>query len=122
MLPIINQGERIEKKWGYELIIHNSEKYCGKLLCFKANSKFSNHFHLLKTETWYVAKGEFYLTLTDTEKATKKTFRMKEGDIITLEPAQPHQVAAITDVIIFEVSTQHFDSDSYRIEPGDSQV
>jgi hypothetical protein len=23
---------------------------------------------------------------------------------------------------IFEVSTQHFDSDSYRVKPGDSQV
>ena len=26
---------RVEKEWGYELIIHNDEKYCGKILFIK---------------------------------------------------------------------------------------
>jgi hypothetical protein len=31
----------------------------------------------------------------------------------------PHQLEAITDGEIFEISTQHFDSDSYRVQKGD---
>jgi hypothetical protein len=33
----------------------------------------------------------------------------------------PHQLKAIDESEIFEVSTQHFDDDSYRIDKGDSQ-
>jgi hypothetical protein len=37
-------------------------------------------------------------------------------------PGQPHQMLAIEEgSCIFEVSTQHFDSDSYRVMPGSSQ-
>ena len=35
---------RIEKKWGYELWIHNDKEYCGKLLVFtKDRNRFSMH-------------------------------------------------------------------------------
>jgi hypothetical protein len=36
-------------------------------------------------------------------------------------PGQPHQLEALTEGVIFEVSTQHFDSDSYRIWKGDTK-
>ena len=35
---------------------------------------------------------------------------------------QPHQLEALDEGRIFEVSTHHEDSDSYRVLPGDSQV
>jgi hypothetical protein len=31
----------------------------------------------------------------------------------------PHQLTALSDGEIFEISTQHFDSDSYRVWKGD---
>ena len=38
-------------------------------------------------------------------------------------PGQPHQMLALTEgATIFEVSTQHFDYDSYRVKPGSSQI
>jgi hypothetical protein len=37
----IKQPKRVEKKWGYELWIHNDNQYCGKLLVFtKSGNKF----------------------------------------------------------------------------------
>jgi hypothetical protein len=37
-------------------------------------------------------------------------------------PGQPHQMLALEEgSCIFEVSTQHFNSDSYRVLPGSSQ-
>ena len=38
------------------------------------------------------------------------------GDSVTIERGQPHQLTALEDnSIVFEVSTEHFDKDSYRI-------
>jgi len=116
------KGERHEKAWGYELWIINNELYCGKLLVFKAHKQFSMHYHLLKDEAWYISKGEFEYKFIDTETAELRSKIVKEGDCIHLMPGQPHQMLALTEgATIFEVSTQHFDSDSYRVLPGSSQ-
>jgi len=117
------EGKRVEKTWGYELWIINNELYCGKLLVFKEGKQFSMHYHLLKDEAWYVSKGVFTYKYIDTETAHQNEILIKEGDCIHLLPGQPHQLLALTEgATIFEVSTQHFDSDSYRVKPGDSQV
>jgi quercetin dioxygenase-like cupin family protein len=116
------QGERHEKAWGCELWIINNELYCGKLLVFKAHKQFSMHYHLLKDEAWYISKGEFEYKFIDTETSELKSKIVKEGDCIHLMPGQPHQMLALEEgATIFEVSTQHFDSDSYRVLPGSSQ-
>jgi len=116
------QGDNHEKAWGHELWIINDEKYCGKLLVFKKNKKFSMHYHLLKDEAWYISKGDFEYKFIDTETAEGYSLTVSEGDCIHLLPGQPHQMKALTEgATIFEVSTQHFDSDSYRVKPGDSQ-
>ena len=116
------KGERHEKAWGHELWIINNEFYCGKLLVFKAHKQFSMHYHLLKDEAWYISKGEFEYKFIDTETSELRSKIVKEGDCIHLMPGQPHQMLALEDgATIFEVSTQHFDSDSYRVLPGSSQ-
>jgi hypothetical protein len=36
-----------------------------------------------------------------------------------VRPGLVHQMEAIEDAELYEFSTQHFDSDSYRLKPGD---
>ena len=116
------KGEIYNKAWGHELWIINNELYCGKLLVFKKDKSFSMHYHLLKDEAWYISKGKFLYKYIDTETAEKHTVEVTEGDCIHLMPGQPHQMLALEEgSTIFEVSTQHFDSDSYRIGKGASQ-
>ena len=116
-------GERHEKAWGHELWIINNEHYCGKLLVFKKNGSFSMHYHLLKDEAWYISKGKFEYKYIDTETSKEHSLPVSEGDCIRLLSGQPHQMKALTEgATIFEVSTQHFDSDSYRVKPGASQA
>ena len=110
---------QIRKGWGHELIIVNNEKYCGKILVFLAGYKFSMHYHVIKQETWYVKDGEFIFKWIDTEKGETYTQELAEGDVVTIPIGMPHQLEAITDGEIFEISTQHFDSDSYRVQKGD---
>lgn len=111
----------VPKAWGEEVIIHNGDGYCGKLLRFRKGGKFSLHFHSKKTETFYVNKGRFELITIDTRIAAKQHISITEGDIIHIEPNTPHQLEALEESEIFECSTPHDDNDSYRIEKGDSQ-
>jgi mannose-6-phosphate isomerase-like protein (cupin superfamily) len=111
----------VPKNWGKEVILHNDSNYCGKILKFKDGAKFSFHFHLEKVETWYVIKGEFILRFIDTENATHYEKRIHAGSVIEISQGDPHQLIALTKGEVLEISTQHFDFDSYRIEKGDSQ-
>ena len=113
----IEKPKRVDKVWGYELWIYNDEEYCGKLLVFEeAYSKFSMHYHIIKKESWYVQEGQFKFDWIDTEDATLQTTILDVGDSVTIERGQPHQLTALKpNSIIFEVSTEHFNEDSYRI-------
>jgi mannose-6-phosphate isomerase-like protein (cupin superfamily) len=120
----IQTPKRVDKKWGYELWIHNDTDYCGKLLVFtNSGNKFSMHYHMIKDETWYVQKGAFQFDWIDTENGERCYTQLQEGDVIEIKKGLPHQLTALTDEsIVFETSTQHFDEDSYRIyrnQPSD---
>jgi mannose-6-phosphate isomerase-like protein (cupin superfamily) len=113
----IKQPKRVEKNWGHELWIHNDKQYCGKLLVFtNSGNKFSMHYHMLKNETWYVQEGAFQFDWIDTESAERCYTQLQKGDVVYIEKGLPHQLTALIDnSIVFEVSTEHFDTDSYRI-------
>jgi mannose-6-phosphate isomerase-like protein (cupin superfamily) len=113
-LPI----EIVPKGWGKEIIFVNNDEYCGKLLCFDKGRKFSMHYHLKKKETWYVSKGTFILIWIDTTEGVTYTEYLTVGDVITNERGEPHQLIAMEDAEVFEVSTKHYDDDSFRIWKG----
>ena len=118
--PTILTADRIQtvkKEWGRELWIHNDEQYCGKILEFDKDSRFSMHFHKLKTETWYVILGELKFEWIDFETAEWLTDWLGPGMSVHIPSGLAHRLTAVTNgVRIMEVSTQHFDDDSYRIE------
>ena len=118
----MQMSEKIIKGWGYELWITNNEKYCGKLLCFNEGKKFSMHYHIIKEETWYVNKGKFIYRWIDTNTAELFEETLDIGDVVHIKPGHPHQLECLEEGVIFEVSTQHFEDDSYRISKGDSQI
>lgn len=116
--PICTDCCTVPKGWGHEIVIVNNELYCGKILVFKPRCKFSMHYHILKQETWYVNKGMFEFKWIDTEKGETNSQILNEGDVVTIPIGLPHQLEALEPGEIFEISTQHFDSDSYRIYKG----
>ncbi len=115
----VSECYKVPKGWGHELVIVNNEKYCGKILVFKEGCKFSMHYHVIKQETWYVNKGRFRFNWIDTEKGITNSTILNIGNVVTIPIGMPHQLEAVLDGEIFEISTQHFDSDSYRIFKGD---
>lgn len=115
------KAEIIKKGWGHEVIFVNNDKYCGKILHFTKGSKFSMHYHLIKKETWYVSSGKFTFKYINTKNADILSEVLESGDVITNEIGEPHQIICEEEGDIFEVSTTHSDSDSYRVFKGDSQ-
>ena len=58
--------------------------------------------------------------MLDTKNGTEIKTTIYTGTCITIKRGVPHQLIALEDMSeIFEVSTQHFDEDSYRIKIGD---
>ena len=120
---VIEKGAPITiypKGWGYEKWIVNKEDYCGKLLFIEAGKRCSWHYHHKKDETFYIQSGEVLLIYgmdDDMEKAKMKV--LKVGDKFYVPPGLRHQMQARVDTELFEFSTQHFENDSNRIEPGD---
>ena len=109
-----------EKGWGHELWIVNNEKYCGKLLHFKQGKRCSWHFHKLKDETFYLQSGQLQVWFSDDDDHSSARVRyLNPGDSMHIYPGLRHQMLAIKESELFEFSTQHFDTDSYRIKKGD---
>ena len=122
MEKLLKRPKEVKKAWGKELIIENQD-YCGKILVFNPNAKFSMHFHIEKDETWYVSKGNFTLNLIDTLNAERVSLNLQQGDVFYVPTGLPHQLCAgELGGEIFEVSKHHRDEDSYRVEKGDSQL
>jgi len=98
-----------KKVWGAESIIINCEKYCGKVLHLKKNFRCSIHKHLLKQEHFHILSGTVLMQVGD------KSYIMKRGDTIGIAQNTYHRFTGITDAEILEISTTHFEDDSYRI-------
>jgi quercetin dioxygenase-like cupin family protein len=113
------ESKIVKKGWGKEIWFVNNDEYCGKILCFDKGKKFSMHYHVDKKETWYIAKGKFLFSWICPQKGIVYNEYLNIGDVITNERGEAHQMEALEESEIFEVSTFHKDSDSYRIEKGD---
>ena len=110
----------VPKGWGFEKWIVNNEEYCGKLLYFAIGKKCSWHYHILKDETFYIHSGKISLLYSndDNIELANETI-LKKGDTFHVYRGLRHQMYALEDTELFEFSTQHFDSDSIRVIPGD---
>jgi mannose-6-phosphate isomerase-like protein (cupin superfamily) len=112
----------VKKGWGHEYIFATNDKYCGKLLKFNKNARFSMHFHDEKDETWFVMEGSFLVRYINTLNADVNEITLNMGDTWRNEPLEPHQIICLEEGTIIEVSTPDSVEDNYRVWPGDSQA
>jgi quercetin dioxygenase-like cupin family protein len=110
----------VPKGWGYEKWIVNKKEYCGKILFFAKGRRCSWHYHKLKDEVFYIRKGKLLVKYGyDKELEKAEEVILEEGDNFYVKTGLNHQMMGLEDTEMFEFSTQHFDSDSYRLEKGD---
>ena len=110
----------VPKGWGWERWVVNCKEYCGKLLFFNKNKRCSWHYHKLKDEVFYLQSGKMIVFYSDNnEIENAEQLILNAGDNFHVYTGLRHQMVALEDSELFEFSTQHFDSDSYRILKGD---
>ena len=108
------------KGWGHEEWIANSALYCGKILVLEKGKKCSIHEHKLKDETFYILEGKVQIDMYPEGYPGRMERKiMTSGVVLHIPPLTPHQFYGIEDSRILEISTQHFEEDSYRHVKGD---
>ena len=110
----------VNKGWGYEKWITNNSNYCGKLLFFYAGKKCSWHYHKLKDEVFYIQSGKVQVLYSEKDNRLEaKSIILNPGESFHVGVGIRHQIQALENTELFEFSTTHFESDSYRVEKGD---
>jgi mannose-6-phosphate isomerase-like protein (cupin superfamily) len=110
----------VSKGWGREVWISNGELYCGKILEIRKGKRCSLHFHKIKTESFYLRTGRLKIRVKESpESEAIEEFELEAGQCMDVPIGLVHQMEAIEDAELYEFSTQHFESDSHRLIPGD---
>lgn len=106
----------VPKTWGWERWIINNDLYCGKILCIEKDNFCSYHYHKIKDEVLYIQSGAIgmYYDLNGSEAKVWLDI-LYPGQAFHVTPGVIHQMYAIETTHIYEFSTHHEDSDSYRI-------
>ena len=96
--------KKIEKPWGYELLLAHTPKYVGKLLFVKKGHRLSLQYHKKKDESIYVHEGEILLDMGGQDgKLTQAV--VKPGTSFHFPPQTRHRIKALEDTTLFEAST-----------------
>ena len=99
----------VTKPWGREEIFGFAKgKFCGKLLFVSAGESLSLQFHEQKEEALTLVHGQVeFLLGYDTSALVR--IAVREGESLHLLPGHLHQLIAISDAVLAEVSTTELD-------------
>jgi mannose-6-phosphate isomerase len=97
----------VRKPWGHETIWARSERYVGKILHINAGQELSVQYHKKKDETIYLLAGEMVYRVGEGE--TMEDVRLGIGEAFRNTPGTVHQMVALTDCDVLEVSTPELD-------------
>ena len=99
---------RVPKPWGHETIWARSDKYVGKIIHINAGQELSVQYHKKKDETICLLSGSMTYRVQD-EDGALKDIRLAVGESFRNVPGTIHQMVAVTDCDVLEVSTPELD-------------
>ena len=110
---------KVPKPWGHETIWAQSDRYVGKILHIKAGQELSVQYHNKKDETVHLLSGEIVYRVKKGELL--EDVHLRVGESFRITPGTVHQMVALTDCEVLEVSTPELDdvvrlSDKYGRE------
>ena len=108
-----SQIKTVPKPWGHETIWALTDTYVGKILHITAGQALSVQYHNVKDETVYLLSGELIYRVWDGD--VPHDVDLKVGQAFRITPGTIHQMEAVTDCDVLEVSTPHLD-DVVRIK------
>ena len=97
----------VPKPWGHETIWAHTDRYVGKILHIKAGEALSVQYHNKKDETVHLLNGDLIYRVKLGDEL--EDMRLTHGQSFRITPGTVHQMEAITDCDILEVSTPELD-------------
>jgi len=95
------------REFGAVLIDIINREYCKKLIIMLPRQKHPYHFHKLKEETFQLLWGDMEVELDG------KQTKMNVGDTFLVKPDEWHKFHTLDGAIFEEISTTHYNDDSY---------
>jgi N-acetylneuraminate synthase len=95
------------REFGAVIIDVINRQYCKKLIIQLPRQKHPYHFHKIKEETFQLLHGDLEVELEG------ERIRPQPGDTILVEPGKWHKFHTLDGAIFEEVSTTHFNNDSF---------
>ena len=100
----------VPKPWGHETIWASNELYVGKILHINAGQALSIQYHNVKDETVYLLAGKIiYRIWQNGSEGAPTDIGLQIGQSYRITPNTIHQMEAVTDCDVLEVSTNHLD-------------
>jgi len=97
----------VPKPWGHETIWAHTDRYVGKILHINAGQALSVQYHNRKDETVHLLNGDLIYRVKLGDEL--EDMRLTKGQSFRITPGTVHQMEAITDCDILEVSTPELD-------------
>ncbi len=111
---------KVQKPWGHETIWAQSDRYVGKILHINAGHELSVQYHERKDETIHLLSGQIVYRVQGKDEVLDDV-QLRIGESFRITPGTIHQMVALTDCDVLEVSTPELDdvvrlSDKYGRE------
>ena len=97
----------VPKPWGHETIWARTDQYVGKILHIKAGEALSVQYHNVKDETVYLLSGQLMYRIWEDDKP--RNVDLQVGQAFRITAGTIHQMEAVTDCDVLEVSTPQLD-------------
>jgi len=95
------------REFGAVIITCINRRYCKKLVIQLPRQKHPYHYHDRKEETFQLLYGDLEVELEG------RRIKVEPGDTVLVEPKQWHKFHTLDGAIFEEVSTTHFNNDSF---------
>jgi N-acetylneuraminate synthase len=95
------------REFGAVIIDCINREYCKKLIVMLPRQKHPYHFHKKKEETFQLLWGDLEVELDG------KQTKMNVGDLFLVKPEEWHKFHTLGGVVFEEVSTTHYNDDSF---------
>ena len=107
---------KIEKPWGWELIIEENPEYTLKKLFMKKKCQCSLQYHEYKKETIYILDGNLTIQIDKTSNI------FYPDTSITIPPGVAHRMSAIDKYVLYLEASTTYPEDVIRIEDDYNRV
>lgn len=84
--------------------------YCKSYVVMIEGQEYPNHYHRIKTESFYVLYGDLHVVL-DGEK-----IELTAGEMLHVEREQDHSFGSLHGVVFEEISTMYVPNDSIYLD------